>query len=49
MAETLQFKAEEKVRNGLIKKIAKEMKKDNEPVEKIMKYTGLSEDEIEGL
>jgi len=30
-------------------KVANEMIKDNEPIEKIMKYTGLSEEEINGL
>ncbi|WP_353480990.1 hypothetical protein [Haliscomenobacter sp.] len=29
--------------------IAREMKMEGEPVEKIKKYTGLSDDEIEGL
>ena len=29
--------------------IAKGMKKDNEPIEKIMKYTGLSKAEIEKI
>jgi len=35
----------EEERNG----IAKEMKNDGEPIEKIMKYTNLSRKEIEGL
>ena len=29
--------------------IAKEMKADNEPIDKIMRYTGLSREEIEKL
>ena len=32
-----------------VKKVAKELKEDNVSVEKIMKYTGLSKGEIEGL
>ncbi len=32
-----------------IKKIAKEMKRDNEPIEKIVKYTGLTPQEIEKI
>lgn len=49
IAETLKFEAEEKVRKNERVEIAKEMKVDNEPIEKIIKYTGLSREEIENL
>ncbi len=49
IAETLKFEAEEKIRSTRSFEIAKEMKSDNEPIEKIIKYTGLSIKEIENL
>ena len=49
IAETLKFEAEEKVRKNREYEIARMMKKNNEPIEKIKLYTGLSEEEIEAL
>lgn len=49
IAETLKFEAEEKVRKDERVGVAREMKSDNEPIEKIMKYTGLTKEEIEKL
>ena len=49
IAQTLNFQAEEKVRKDERAEIAREMRKDGESIEKIMKYTGLSREEIEKL
>ena len=51
-AETQNYKEQQLVKNTKIEtqiEIAKDMKADNEPIEKIMKYTGLSREEIENL
>jgi hypothetical protein len=47
-AETQNYKDQQLLRNRLIQ-VAMDMKTDNEPIEKIMKYTDLSRDEIERL
>jgi predicted transposase/invertase (TIGR01784 family) len=47
-AETQNYKAQKLVTDTKIQ-IAKEMKADNEPIEKIMKYTDLSKEQIENL
>lgn len=49
IAETLKFEAEEKVRKNERIEIAKEMKNENEPIDKIIRYTGLTREEIEQL
>jgi predicted transposase/invertase (TIGR01784 family) len=49
MTWTMKVDEEDKVKKERDKEIATGMLKDNEPVEKIMKYTGLSRKEIEGL
>jgi len=49
IAETLKFEAEEKVRKNERIEIAKEMKNENEPIDKIIRYTGLTREEIEKL
>jgi len=49
VAETLKFEAEQEVIKNRNIQIAKEMKKNNEPLEKIMLYTELSISEIENL
>jgi hypothetical protein len=48
-ALSLQVEAEEKVRNNEKIEIAKLMMLDNEPIEKIARYTGLSIEQIEEL
>jgi predicted transposase/invertase (TIGR01784 family) len=47
-AETQNYKDQQLLRNKLFQ-IAKQMKSDNEPTEKIMKYTDLTTEEIENL
>jgi predicted transposase/invertase (TIGR01784 family) len=47
-AETQNYKDQQLLGNRLIQ-IAMDMKTDNEPTEKIMKYTGLSREEVESL
>ncbi len=49
MAETLEFEAKEKVRKNRSVEIAKQMKDENEPIDRIIKFTGLSREEIEAL
>ena len=49
IAETLKFEAEEKVRKNERVGVAKAMKKENEPIDKIIRYTGLTREEIEEL
>lgn len=49
IAETLKFEAEEKARQTSTYQIAKRMKANGEPLEKIKLYTGLSEEEIQQL
>ncbi len=49
MIWTMKVDAEDKVRRSEKIEIAKEMIKDNESIEKIIKYTGLSKEEIESL
>jgi len=49
IAETMKFEAEEKVRRNERVEIAKEMKLANEPIDKIVKYTGLTKEEIEKM
>jgi len=52
IAETIKFEKEWEFNKGIKFKqieMAKEMKKHNEPIEKIMQYTGLSKDDIEKL
>ena len=49
IAETLKFEAEEKVRKSREREIARMMMENNEPIEKIKLYTGLSEEEIRAI
>lgn len=49
IAETLKFEAEEKVRKNREREIARMMMKNNEPIEKIKLYTGLSEEEVRAM
>jgi predicted transposase/invertase (TIGR01784 family) len=49
VAETLKFDAEQEIRKEEKIEIAKEMKKNGEPIDKIMLYTGLSHVEIDSF
>ncbi|MEO1517535.1 MAG: Rpn family recombination-promoting nuclease/putative transposase [Bacteroidota bacterium] len=49
IAQTLKIEAEEKVRRAQRDEIVREMKRELEPIEKIIRYTGLSREEIANL
>lgn len=49
MAWSMKVDEEDRVKKEKAKEIAKDMKQDDEPIEKIVKYTGLTQEEIENL